>query len=54
VRRNAGNIMMKNLLGFSMSGFAISLLGFGIMFRTSDGIVGGSIAGAFSILIQVQ
>ena len=40
--RNAGNIMMKNLLDFCMGGVAFWAVGFGIMFGVSNGIVGGS------------
>lgn len=40
--KNAGNIMMKNLMDFTMGGFAFWLLGFGIMFGASNGWIGAS------------
>lgn len=38
--KNAGNIMMKNLLDFSMGGFAYWAIGFGLMFGVSNGFTG--------------
>ena len=38
--KNAGNIMMKNLLDFSMGGFAYWIAGFGLMFGISNGFTG--------------
>jgi Amt family ammonium transporter len=40
--KNAGNIMMKNLLDFSMGGFAYWAVGFGLMFGVSNGLFGAS------------
>jgi ammonium transporter, Amt family len=40
--KNAGNIMMKNLMDFCMGGVAYWAIGFGLMFGASTGIVGGS------------
>lgn len=40
--KNAGNIMMKNLLDFAMGGFAYWAIGFGLMFGLSNGFTGGS------------
>jgi Amt family ammonium transporter len=40
--KNAGNIMMKNLLDFCMGGFAYWAVGFGLMFGISNGWVGWS------------
>lgn len=40
--KNAGNIMMKNLMDFSMGGVAYWAVGFGLMFGVSNGFVGGS------------
>lgn len=38
--KNAGNIMMKNLLDFSLGGLAFWAVGFGLMFGTSNGFFG--------------
>jgi Amt family ammonium transporter len=40
--KNAGNIMMKNLLDFCMGGVAYWAIGFGLMFGLSNGLVGWS------------
>lgn len=40
--KNAGNIMMKNLLDFCMGGVAYWTIGFGLMFGLSNGIIGTS------------
>ncbi|MBI3279249.1 MAG: ammonium transporter [Acidobacteria bacterium] len=40
--KNAGNIMMKNLLDFCMGGFAYWMLGFALMFGISNGWFGVS------------
>ncbi|MEM9567954.1 MAG: ammonium transporter [Cyanobacteria bacterium P01_E01_bin.34] len=40
--KNAANIMMKNLMDFSMGACAFWFLGFGLMFGASGGLVGGS------------
>lgn len=40
--KNAGNIMMKNLMDFSMGSLAFWLVGFGIMFGASGGYFGKS------------
>lgn len=40
--KNAGNIMMKNLLDFCMGGVAYWAVGFGLMFGVSNGFVGVS------------
>jgi Amt family ammonium transporter len=40
--KNAGNIMMKNLMDFCMGGFAYWAVGFGLMFGASTGITGWS------------
>jgi ammonium transporter, Amt family len=40
--KNAGNIMMKNLLDFCMGGIAFWAIGFGLMFGVSNGLTGGS------------
>jgi len=40
--KNAGNIMMKNLMDLSMGGVAYWAVGFGLMFGVSNGFVGGS------------
>ncbi len=40
--KNAGNIMMKNLMDFCMGGFAYWAIGFGLMFGVSNGFVGWS------------
>ena len=40
--KNAGNIMMKNLLDLSMGGIAYWAVGFGIMFGLSNGFTGAS------------
>ena len=41
--KNAVNILMKNLLDFSMGSIAFFLVGFGLMFGASKGLVGGSL-----------
>jgi ammonium transporter, Amt family len=38
--KNAGNIMMKNLMDFCMGGIAYWAVGFGLMFGVSSGLVG--------------
>ena len=40
--KNAGNIMMKNLMDFCMGGFAFWAIGFGLMFGISNGFTGWS------------
>jgi Amt family ammonium transporter len=40
--KNAGNIMMKNMMDFAMGGIAYWAVGFGLMFGVSTGMVGGS------------
>jgi ammonium transporter, Amt family len=40
--KNAGNIMMKNLMDFSLGGLAYWAVGFGIMFGLSNGWTGSS------------
>jgi ammonium transporter, Amt family len=40
--KNAGNIMMKNLMDFCMGGFAFWAVGFGLMFGISNGFTGWS------------
>lgn len=40
--KNAGNIMMKNLLDFCMGGLAYWAIGFGLMFGVSSGFFGTS------------
>jgi Amt family ammonium transporter len=40
--KNAGNIMMKNLLDFCMGGVAYWAVGFGLMFGVSNGLFGAS------------
>ncbi|WP_321473119.1 ammonium transporter [uncultured Paludibaculum sp.] len=40
--KNAGNIMMKNLLDFCMGGVAYWAVGFGLMFGVSNGFIGMS------------
>ncbi|MEZ5402407.1 MAG: ammonium transporter [Bryobacteraceae bacterium] len=40
--KSAGNIMMKNLMDFSLGGIAYWAVGFGLMFGVSNGITGGS------------
>jgi Amt family ammonium transporter len=40
--KNAGNIMMKNLLDFCMGGVAYWAVGFGLMFGLSNGLIGTS------------
>jgi len=40
--KSAGNIMMKNVMDFSMGGLAYWAIGFGLMFGVSNGIVGWS------------
>jgi Amt family ammonium transporter len=40
--KNAGNIMMKNLMDFCMGGFAYWAIGFGLMFGVSNGFIGWS------------
>ncbi|MEO8592298.1 MAG: ammonium transporter [Candidatus Solibacter sp.] len=40
--KNAGNIMMKNLMDFCMGGIAYWAVGFGLMFGVSNGFVGWS------------
>ncbi|MEZ5357037.1 MAG: ammonium transporter [Bryobacteraceae bacterium] len=40
--KNAGNIMMKNLMDFSLGGIAFWAVGFGLMFGASNGFVGSS------------
>lgn len=40
--KNAGNIMMKNLMDFSMGGLAFWAVGFGLMFGVSNGLTGWS------------
>ena len=40
--KNAGNIMMKNLMDFSMGSLAFWMVGFGIMFGASGGYFGTS------------
>jgi Amt family ammonium transporter len=40
--KNAGNIMMKNLMDFCMGGIAYWAIGFGLMFGVSNGFVGWS------------
>jgi Amt family ammonium transporter len=41
--KNAGNIMMKNLMDFCMGGVAYWAIGFGLMFGVSNGLTGGSL-----------
>ncbi len=43
--KNAINIMMKNLMDFSIGTLAFYLLGFGLMFGTSKGLIGTSLFG---------
>ena len=40
--KNAGNIMMKNLMDFCMGGLAFWAIGFGLMFGISNGFTGWS------------
>jgi Amt family ammonium transporter len=40
--KNAGNIMMKNLMDFAMGGLAFWAIGFGLMFGISNGFTGWS------------
>jgi len=40
--KNAGNIMMKNLMDFCMGGLAFWAVGFGLMFGVSNGLTGWS------------
>jgi Amt family ammonium transporter len=40
--KNAGNIMMKNLMDFCMGGLAFWTIGFGLMFGLSNGFTGWS------------
>src|SRR5690606_21608411 len=40
--KNAGNIMMKNLMDFSLGGLAFWMIGFGLMFGASNGFTGWS------------
>ncbi|MFB3778743.1 MAG: ammonium transporter [Bryobacteraceae bacterium] len=40
--KNAGNIMMKNLMDFCMGGLAYWAVGFGLMFGLSNGLTGWS------------
>jgi Amt family ammonium transporter len=40
--KNAGNIMMKNLMDFCMGGLAFWAVGFGLMFGASNGLTGWS------------
>jgi Amt family ammonium transporter len=40
--KNAGNIMMKNLMDFSIGGLAYWGVGFGLMFGASNGVFGAS------------
>jgi len=40
--KNAGNIMMKNLMDFCMGGLAFWAVGFGLMFGVSNGFTGWS------------
>ena len=40
--KNAGNIMMKNMLDFCMGGVAYWAIGFGLMFGASNGLFGAS------------
>jgi Amt family ammonium transporter len=40
--KNAGNIMMKNLMDFSLGGLAYWAVGFGLMFGVSNGFTGWS------------
>ncbi len=40
--KNAGNIMMKNLMDFSLGGMAYWAVGFGLMFGASNGFTGAS------------
>ncbi|WP_017326649.1 ammonium transporter [Synechococcus sp. PCC 7336] len=40
--KNAANIMMKNLMDFSLGACAFWFVGFGFMFGTSSGLIGGS------------
>ncbi|MEL7569597.1 MAG: adenylate cyclase, partial [Eubacteriaceae bacterium] len=39
--KNAGNIVMKNLMDFAIGSVAFWLIGFGIMFGASNGFFGG-------------
>lgn len=41
--KNAGNIMMKNLMDFSVGALAYWAVGFGLMFGLSNGFTGGSL-----------
>jgi ammonium transporter, Amt family len=41
--KNAGNIMMKNLMDFCIGGVAYWAIGFGLMFGLSNGWTGGSL-----------
>ncbi|HEX4997392.1 MAG TPA: ammonium transporter [Terriglobia bacterium] len=41
--KNAGNIMMKNLMDFCIGGLAYWAIGFGLMFGLSNGFTGGSL-----------
>ena len=43
--KNAVNILMKNLMDFSVGTITFFLIGFGLMFGTSNGIFGGSLFG---------
>ncbi|MEM9512364.1 MAG: ammonium transporter, partial [Cyanobacteria bacterium P01_E01_bin.48] len=40
--KNAANIMMKNLMDFSIGACAFWFIGFGLMFGASGGFIGGS------------
>jgi Amt family ammonium transporter len=41
--KNAGNIMMKNLMDFCIGAIAYWAIGFGLMFGLSNGLTGGSL-----------
>ncbi|MGE3706650.1 MAG: ammonium transporter [Vicinamibacterales bacterium] len=41
--KNAGNIMMKNLMDFAIGGLAYWAIGFGLMFGASNGLTGSSL-----------
>jgi len=41
--KNAGNIMMKNVMDCSLGGLAYWAVGFGLMFGASNGLTGGSL-----------
>jgi Amt family ammonium transporter len=43
--KNAINIMMKNLMDFSIGTLAFFLVGFGLMFGVTKGLVGSSLFG---------